>query len=102
MGFIVLAGRDISTEGLSKSNFRNGWKKTVDSPVRLTINEFVASSDNRFLYSIGHNSRDIYKYSCSGNIDSFHWTKVDTKTSFDVIEPVVLRISNELSKKLCF
>ena len=66
----------------------------------------VASPNNQALYTFGNgarldNNKDIFKFSCSGNINSCQWTKSNLKLKYGRYGMVAFRIPDSLANKLC-
>merc|ERR1711862_430863 len=88
--FILVSGgycASTSTEVLSVANYRNGgWQYGPNLPVNMADHEMVSSSNNQDLYTFGNgysgNKKDIFKFSCSGNINSCQWTKSNLKLKY--------------------
>jgi len=109
--FIIVAGGNgayKSTEYLQKANYESGWKKSVDLPVGIYGHEFVASEDNKVLYTIGNhfysNNKDIFKFACTNNITNCSWTKIPTQLQYGRYgryEAVAMTIPDTLAAKLC-
>ena len=73
-------------------------------PVEMGYHEMVASPNNQALYTFGNgygHQEDIYKFSCSGNINSCQWTKSNLKLKYGREECVAFRIPDSLANKLC-
>ena len=127
--FIVVSGGYgvRSTEVLSVANYRNGgWQYGKNCikmffklgifllilciylgpnlPVNMAEHEMVASPNNQVLYTFGndyHPREDIYKFSCSGNINLCQWTKSNLKLKYGRKASVAFRIPDSLANKLC-
>ena len=66
----------------------------------------VSSPDKKALYAIGGEdgsswTNDIFKFYCSGNIDTCRWTKSETTLRFGRSDFVAIPIPNSLADKLC-
>ena len=73
-------------------------------PVNMADHEMIASPNNQVLYTFGNQyspQEDIYKFSCSGNINSCQWTKSNLKLKYGRRGSVVFRIPDALANKLC-
>ena len=74
-------------------------------PIKMPDHEMVASPNNQVLYTFGNehtvNHNDVYKFSCSGNINSCQWTKGNLKLKYGRQESVAFRIPDSLANKLC-
>ena len=72
-------------------------------PVQRYYNEMVSSPDKKSIYVIGGNDgeKDIYKFSCTGAINTCKWTKSKTALKYGRRNFVALPISNYLADKLC-
>ena len=73
-------------------------------PVNMAEHEMVASPNNQVLYTFGNDYRpreDIFKFSCSGSINSCQWTKSNLKLKYGRHETVAFRIPDALANKLC-
>ena len=128
--FVIVSGglnATQSTEVLSVANYRNGWQYGKNCikmffklgifllilcmylgpnlPVGMAEHEMVASPNNQVLYTFGNyyggNNKDIFKFSCSGNINSCQWTKTNLKLKYGREESVAFRIPDALANKLC-
>ena len=75
----------------------------VNLPVRIRNHEFVASKDNKVLYTIGnvHFKKDIFKFACTNSITNCSWTKIPTQLQYDRWWFVAMTISDALAYKLC-
>ena len=72
--------------------------------VEMGHHEMVASPNNQVLYTFGNeywHQEDIYKLSCSGNINSCQWTKSNLKLKYGREVSVAFRIPDSLANKLC-
>jgi len=96
-----------STEILDKSNVGQGWKTgdVFDLPVDKSYFQMVSSPDKKALYAIsgytGSYSKDIYKFQCTGDINTCRWTKSETTLRFGRSRFVAIPIPNSLADKLC-
>ena len=76
-----------------------------DLPVQRQDNEMVSSPDKKSIYVIGgyegEEKKDIYKFSCTGAINTCKWTKSKTALKYGRRNFVALPISNYLADKLC-
>ena len=66
----------------------------------------VTSVDKKSLYAIagsgsGGSSSDIYKYSCTGHINTCKWTETSTTLKFARQDFVAIPIPDSLADKLC-
>ena len=112
--FIVVTGGNPvkqSTEYLSKSNYdlnsesNGGWQVGTDLPVPIYDHQMVSSPDKQYVYTIGNDetsyNKDIYKYSCNGDITQCGWTKIETQPHYGRERFVAFAIPNSLANKLC-
>ena len=106
--FIVVTGGNPvkqSTEYLSKASFNDGWKEGADLPVPLHDHQMVSSPDKQYVYTIGNDetsyNKDIYKYSCNGDITQCGWTKIETQPHYGRERFVAFAIPDSLANKLC-
>ena len=106
--FIVVTGGNPvkqSTEYLSKASFNDGWKEGTDLPVPLHDHQMVSSPDKQYVYTIGNDAtsynKDIYKYSCNGDITQCGWTKIETQPHYGRERFVAFAIPDSLANKLC-
>ena len=81
--------------------FRNNFR-----PVEKSNFQMVSSPDKKALYAIsGHNginfSYDIYKFNCSGAINTCNWSKSETTIEFARSGFVAILIPNSLADKIC-
>ena len=77
-----------------------------DLPIQRYYNEMVSSPDKKSIYVIGGDGSkaandDIYKFSCTGAINTCKWTKSKTALKYGRRNFVALPISNYLADKLC-
>ena len=85
-----------------------------DLPVVRVYFQMVSSPDKKALYAIaggfdghfdGHStltySNDIFKFHCTGDINTCRWTKSETTLRFGRDAFVAFRIPNSLAEKLC-
>ena len=66
----------------------------------------VSSPDKKALYAIGGEdgsswTNDIFKFHCTGDINTCRWTKSETTLRFGRREFVAIPIPNSLADKLC-
>ena len=66
----------------------------------------VSSPDKKALYAIGgYNNgvgkNDIYKFHCTGAINTCRWTKSETTLRFGRSDFVAIPIPNSLAENLC-
>ena len=64
----------------------------------------VETLDKTAVYAIGgsgSNNKDIYKFSCSGDIKTCKWTKSNTVLKYGRQQHVAIPIPNSLADKLC-
>ena len=63
----------------------------------------VSSPDKKALYAFGGSGSDntIYKFHCTGDINTCRWTKSETTLRFGRDALVAFRIPNSLAEKLC-
>ena len=118
-----------STEVLDKNNLEEGWKKSkslkfflnicwilildyisgddFDLPFDKYNFQMVSPPDKKALYAIGGHKfnqgdlKNIYKFSCTGGINTCQWTKSDTTLGFRHYEFVAIPIPLTLTNKLC-
>ena len=118
-----------STEVLDKNNLEEGWKKSkslkfflnicwililhyisgddFDLPFDKYNFQMVSPPDKKALYAIGGHKfnqgdlKNIYKFSCTGGINTCKWTKSDTTLGFRHYEFVAIPIPLTLTNKLC-
>ena len=73
-------------------------------PVTKYYFQMVETLDKTALYAIGgssSNSKEIYKFSCSGAINTCKWTKSNTALKYGRWNFVAIPIPNSLADKLC-
>merc|ERR1712062_859919 len=96
-----------STEILDKSNVEQGWQRgyDYDLPVHKWLFQMVPSPDKKALYAIGGygsgNSNAIFKFHCTGDINTCRWTKSETTLRFGRYDFVAIPIPDSLAEKLC-
>ena len=66
----------------------------------------VSSPDKKALYAIGgyngtNYNNDIFKFHCTGNINTCRWTKSETALRFGRRAFVAIPLPNSLADKLC-
>ena len=75
-----------------------------DLPVTKFYFQMVETLDKTAVYAIGgdgDNPKDIYKFSCSGAINTCKWTKSNTALKYGRWNFVAIPIPNSLADKLC-
>ena len=75
-----------------------------DLPVTKFYFQMVETLDKTAVYAIGgygSNNKEIYKYSCSGDIKTCKWTKSNTVLKYGRDRLVAIPIPNSLADKLC-
>ena len=73
-------------------------------PVTKYYFQMVETLDKTALYAIGgsgSNNEEIYKFSCSGAINTCKWTKSNTALKYGRWNFVAIPIPNSLADKLC-
>ena len=74
-------------------------------PVNLAQAQMVASPKKDVLYTIGNeyvpHRNEIYKFSCSGDIETCQWSKVNIELKYGMTWPVAFWIPDDLADKLC-
>ena len=74
-----------------------------DLPVAKSHFQLVSSTDKKTLYAIGgyYKENSIYKFHCTGAIDTCKWTKSETTLRLGRSSFVAIPIPNSLADKLC-
>ena len=73
-----------------------------DLPVQRYSHEMVSSPDKKSVYLIGgYSNKEIYKFSCTGAINTCKWTKSKTELKYERKNFVAIPIPNYLADKLC-
>ena len=77
-----------------------------DLPVVRVYFQMVSSPDKKALYAIGGydngvGKNDIYKFHCTGAINTCRWTKSETTLRFGRSDFVAIPIPNSLAENLC-
>ena len=83
-----------------------------DLPVARVNFQMVSSPDKKVLYAIGghvgsvglgagYYTNDIFKFHCTGDINTCRWTKSETTLRFERHNFVAIPIPNSLAVKLC-
>ena len=76
-------------------------------PITKYYFQMVETLDKTAVYAIGgygahrYNPSDIYKFSCSGAINTCKWTKSKTVLKYGRWNFVAIPIPNSLADKLC-
>ena len=74
--------------------------------MKQTDAQMVASSEKDILYTIGNGfssdlSNEIYKFSCSGGIETCEWSTMNFELKYGMFWTVAFLIPDDLAYKFC-